>query len=235
MEMATVLFQILILLSILIFGINIGLATGLAKLSKKLLSLICIVYGGSILLMGYVCVIHSEIISSVIQGSNTEFYLLLAGIMLIAGILTIREWRVHDGNTKLSIYLSLIAPYPCYILSLIALILYINPTKDMESIKLILFIVVALIIVIVLTYIISKYTRLVKKAYQTIMGNFMITLGSYYLLLALIMPNISIIRSGDLAAIKIGSIEEIIEFIILLIVLLIIGFILNRKSEGILK
>lgn len=235
MDIATILFEILILLSILIFGVNIGLATGLAKLSKIFLIIIDIIYGGSILIMGYIATIHSEILLSIINGSTTEFYLSLSAILLIAGILTIREWRLHDNNTKLSIYLSLIAPYPCYILSLIALILYVNPNGELESTKIIMMIALSLMLVIVITYFISKHTRLIKKSYQSILGNFMISLGSYYLLLALIMPNMSVIRSSELAAIKIGSIEEIIEFIVLIIIFLFIGFVFSRQQDDVLK
>ena len=233
--MTIVLFQILIILSVIVFGINIGLATGLAKISKKLLSIICVVYGSTIVILGYIATIHSEVILSMIQGSNTEFYLLLAAILLMAGILTIREWRLHDKNTNLAIYLSIIAPYPCYILSIIALILYINPSGDLESTKLIILIALSLIIIILFTYFISKHTKLIKKPYQTILGNFMISLGSYYLLLALIMPNMAIMRSKELAAIKIGSVPDTIGVIILLIIFLTIGIIMNRQDEDILK
>ena len=44
--MMSVLWQFGILAAILVFGIKVGLASGLANLSKKLLAIICVGYGG---------------------------------------------------------------------------------------------------------------------------------------------------------------------------------------------
>ena len=45
MDMMSVLWQFGILAAILVFGIKVGLASGLANLSKKLFALICIEIG----------------------------------------------------------------------------------------------------------------------------------------------------------------------------------------------
>ena len=75
------------------------------------------------------------------------------------------------------------------------------------------------------------------KAYYgvSVDGNFMISLGSYYLILALVMPNVSVIRNEELASIKLGSPEEIIAVILLIVILLAVGIMINRKTDNIFK
>ena len=51
MDMMSVLWQVGIFASVLVFGVKIGLASGLANLSKKLFAIICIAYGGGVVLI----------------------------------------------------------------------------------------------------------------------------------------------------------------------------------------
>ena len=46
MDMMSVMWQFGVLAAVIIFGIKIGLASGLANLSKKLFACICVGYGG---------------------------------------------------------------------------------------------------------------------------------------------------------------------------------------------
>ena len=49
MEIFNILMQVGVLSAVLVFGIKVGLASGLANLSKKYLAAICIGYGAGIL------------------------------------------------------------------------------------------------------------------------------------------------------------------------------------------
>ena len=60
MDMMSVLWQFGILAAILVFGVKVGLASGLANLSKKLLAIICIGYGGGVLLISAVASLYAE-------------------------------------------------------------------------------------------------------------------------------------------------------------------------------
>ena len=51
MEVFNILMQVGILSAVLVFGIKVGLASGLANLSKKYLAAICIGYGAGILIL----------------------------------------------------------------------------------------------------------------------------------------------------------------------------------------
>ena len=90
MDMMSVLWQFGVLAAVIIFGIKIGLASGLANLSKKLFAGICIGYGGGVLLCTYIASFFAEQITEAIYSYNTVFYIIMASIMIIAGLFTIR-------------------------------------------------------------------------------------------------------------------------------------------------
>ena len=92
MDMMGVLWQVGIFASVLVFGVKIGLASGLANLSKKLFAVICIAYGGGVVLISAIASLYSEQLVQAIYSYNTIFYIIMASIMIIAGLFTIREW-----------------------------------------------------------------------------------------------------------------------------------------------
>jgi len=51
MDVVSILWQLGILSAVLIFGVKLGLATGLANMSRKYLALVSIGYGGGVLLL----------------------------------------------------------------------------------------------------------------------------------------------------------------------------------------
>ena len=51
MDVINILWQLGILSAVLIFGIKLGLATGLANMSKKYLAMVSIGYGGGVLIL----------------------------------------------------------------------------------------------------------------------------------------------------------------------------------------
>ena len=113
MDIMSVLWQFGIFASVVIFGIKIGLASGLADLSKKLFAGICISYGAGIIIISYIASFFTDQLVQAIYGYNTMFYIIMASIMIIAGLFTIREWKIHDKNTSTATSLAIIAPCPC--------------------------------------------------------------------------------------------------------------------------
>lgn len=125
MDMMSVMWQFGVLAAVIIFGIKIGLASGLANLSKKLFACICVGYGGGVLLCTYVASFFAEQITEAIYSYNTVFYIIMASIMIIAGLFTIREWKVHDKNTTTATCLAVVAPCPCCFGAIIASVLIV--------------------------------------------------------------------------------------------------------------
>ena len=232
----SVLWQFGILAAILVFGIKVGLASGLANLSKKLLAIICIGYGGGVLIISAVASLYAEQLTQAIYSYNSIFYIIMALIMIIAGLITIREWKVHDHNTSTATSLAVIAPCPCCFGSIVASILIVAPTIGVGAFYLSWFAAAALVAVIIIAYfasnIVIKYT---SKPYPIILGNFMLLLGAYFLLSAIVIPNIAGSLSKDFGNLAMSSPESVIAVVVMLIALVIFGIFLNKRSKSLLE
>ena len=236
MDMMSVLWQFGILAAILVFGIKVGLASGLANLSKKLLAIICIGYGGGVLIISAIASLYAEQLTQAIYSYNSIFYIIMALIMIIAGLITIREWKVHDHNTSTATSLAVIAPCPCCFGSIVASILIVAPTIGVGAFYLSWFAAAALVAVIIITYFASNtLLRFTSKPYPIILGNFMLLLGAYFLLSAIVIPNIAGSLSKDFSELTMGSPQAIIAVVVMLIVLVIVGVLLNKKSKSLLE
>ena len=235
MDMMSVLWQFGILAAILVFGVKVGLASGLANLSKKLLAIICIGYGGGVLLISAVASLYAEQLTQAIYSYNSVFYIIMALIMIIAGLITIREWKVHDHNTSTATSLAVIAPCPCCFGSIVASILIVAPTIGVGAFYLSWFAAAALVAVILIAYfasnIVVKYT---SKPYPIILGNFMLLLGAYFLLSAIVIPNIAGSLSKDFSDLTMSSPGSIIAIVVMIIVLVAVGIFLNKTSKSLL-
>lgn len=236
MDMMSVLWQFGILAAILVFGIKVGLASGLANLSKKLLAIICVGYGGGVLIISAVASLYAEQLTQAIYSYNSVFYIIMALIMIIAGLITIREWKVHDHNTSTATSLAVIAPCPCCFGSIVASILIVAPTIGVGAFYLSWFAAAALVAVIIITYFASNIiVKLTSKPYPIILGNFMLLLGAYFLLSAIVIPNIAGSLSKDFKDLTMNSPESIIAVIVMVVVLVIIGVFLSKKSKSLLE
>lgn len=91
MDTISILWQLGILASIIVFGVKLGLATGLANLSKKYLATICVGYGGGVLILAQISSYYTKQIIDMIYTYNSLFFIIMAIIMILAGIFTIRE------------------------------------------------------------------------------------------------------------------------------------------------
>ncbi len=63
MDMMSVMWQFGVLAAVIIFGIKIGLASGLANLSKKLFACICVGYGGGV----YLHMLHHSLLNRLLK------------------------------------------------------------------------------------------------------------------------------------------------------------------------
>lgn len=236
MDMMGVLWQFGILAAILVFGIKVGLASGLANLSKKLLAIICVGYGGGVLIISAVASLYAEQLTQAIYSYNSIFYIIMALIMIIAGLITIREWKVHDHNTSTATSLAVIAPCPCCFGSIVASILIVAPTIGVGAFYLSWFAAAALVAVIIITYFASNViVKLTSKPYPIILGNFMLLLGAYFLLSAIVIPNIAGSLSKDFGELSISAPQSVIAVVIMIVALVIIGVFLNKKSKSLLE
>ena len=232
MDMMSVLWQVGIFASVMVFGIKIGLATGLANLSKKLFAVICILYGGGVVVISAIASLYAEQLVQAIYSYNTIFYIIMASIMIIAGLFTIREWKIHDKNTSTATSLAIIAPCPCCFGSIIASVLVVAPTIGVSSLNLSWYAAAALVAVMIVTYFASNtIVRFIKKPYPVILGNFMLLLGAYFLLSAIVIPNIAGVLSKTLSPISIGSPQDVLMILAAFAILIVAGVVFNRRGN----
>lgn len=236
MDMMSVLWQVGIFASVLVFGIKIGLASGLANLSKKLFAVICILYGGGVIGISAIASLFADQLIQAIYSYNSIFYIAMASIMIIAGLFTIREWKIHDKNTSTATSLAIIAPCPCCFGSIIASVLIVAPTIGVTSLDLSWYAAAALVAVMVVTYFASNnIVKVIKKPYPIVLGNFMLLLGAYFLLSAIVIPNIAGVLSKTLSPVSISSPQDILMVIIAFAILLFGGIVLNKRGRSILE
>ena len=236
MDMMSVLWQVGIFASVLVFGVKIGLASGLANLSKRLFAIICIAYGGGVVLISAIASLYAEQLIQAIYGYNTIFYIIMASIMIVAGLFTIREWKIHDKNTSTATSLAIIAPCPCCFGSIIASVLIVAPTIGVSSLNLSWYAAAALVGVMIVTYNASNtIIRFISKPYPVVLGNFMLLLGAYFLLSAIVIPNIAGALSKTTTPITIGSPQDVLMIILAFAILIAGGFILKRNGRTILE
>lgn len=232
MDVINMLWQLGILAAVLIFGFKLGLATGLANMSKKYLAWVSIGYGGGVLVLAEISSFYTNQITELIYAYNFEFFLIMAIIMIAAGIFTIREYKVFERNTTAATCMAVVAPCPCCFGSIIVSILLVAPTVGLGTVELSVYVALALVLTIVLTYFASNYLiKFIKKPYPIVLGNFMFFLGIYFLLSALFLPNIATMLGNPMDAITIGSVNHLVGVLILIVLVMVLGGIYYKKHN----
>ena len=233
MDAISILWQLGILSAVLIFGIKLGLATGLANMSKRYLALVSAGYGIGVLILTEIASFYTTKITDWIYTYNFEFFLIMAIIMILAGIFTIREYKVFERNTTAATCMAIVAPCPCCFGSILVSILLVAPTIGLGLMNLSLIVASALVLTIVVTYFASNYlVRFINKPYPIVLGNFMFFLGIYFLLSALFLPNITAMIQNPMDAISIASVDNVSISIIVILVIMAIGGIISKKNTN---
>lgn len=233
MDVINMLWQLGILSAVLIFGVKLGLATGLANMSKKYLALVSIGYGGGVLILTEISSFYTAQITDLIYTYNFEFFIIMAVIMILAGIFTIREYKVFEKNTTAATCMAVVAPCPCCFGSIIVSIMLVAPTVGLGLFDLSVYVALALVLTIVVTYFSSNYlVRFINKPYPIVLGNFMFFLGIYFLLSALFLPNITAMIQNPMDAITIVSVDYVSITIIVMLVIMALGGIISKKNTN---
>lgn len=232
LDLVAILWQFGILSAVLIFGIKLGIATGLANVSKSWTLLTALAYGAGILILTQIASLYSAQIVDVIYSYNFVFFLTMAIIMILAGIFTIREWKIFEKNTTKATCLAVVAPCPCCFGSIIVSILLVAPTVGLGPFNLSKYVALMLMITIGIFYYFSNYlVDRINKPYPIVLGNFMLFLGLYFLASALILPNIAGVMSKTMGPVIITSPMNLLYISIAVVVLIVLGYIINRKDN----
>ena len=232
MEMFSALWQIGVFAAVILFGTKLGIASGLANLSKKKLALLCLGYGGGIMILSAIASLYTSQITELINKYNSILFLIMAIIMIAAGIYTIKEWKKHEKNTMRTTRMILVAPCPCYFGSILASIIMAAPTVGLGAFSLSQYVAVVMVVVIVIGYFASNLiVKFLKKPYPIVIGNFMLFLGIYFLLSSILIPNIIQVFNQSMRSMTIPSLTSLALSFAIAIVIVVVGIIVSRRND----
>ena len=236
MEILSALWQLGVFAAVILFGTKLGIASGLAKLSKRNLALLCLGYGGGIMLLSAIASFYTSQMTEIINNYNSIIYLVMAIIMIFSGIYTIKEWKKYERNTMRTTRMILIAPCPCYFGSILASIIMAAPTVGLGAFSLSQYVALAMVLVILIGYFASNLiVNFLKKPYPIVIGNFMLFLGIYFLLSSILIPNIIQSFNQSMRSITIPSLGSLAIAFSLAIAIAIVGILLSRRNDFLIK
>ena len=236
MEILSALWQLGVFAAVILFGSKLGIASGLANLSKRNLALLCLAYGGGIMLLSAIASLYTSQMTEIINSYNSIIYLIMAIIMIFSGIYTIKEWKKHENNTMRTTRMILVAPCPCYFGSILASIIMAAPTIGLGAFSLSQYVAIAMVLVILLGYFASNLiVKFLKKPYPIVIGNFMLFLGVYFLLSSILIPNIIQAFNQSMRFMTIPSLTSLALTFLLAIGIAIMGIMISRRNDFLIK
>ncbi|MBB6402370.1 putative transporter [Methanococcus maripaludis] len=225
------LWQLGLMSAIIIFGIKIGLSLGFSGLSKKVSGTIVLLYGLGTLLLSKLASGYVDVIQTVIYEYNFVIFIVMSLMILYAGFHTIKEWKINQKNSVASCSLAMIAPCPCCFGAVIASIVLISPTLGISTFEIGKYASLILMITIGAVYLLSDaISRVLRAPRPVLMGNFMIFAGFYFLISALIIPNIVAGMSIQMSPMEYPEFSSLSHVFLITFGLLIIGIIKNKKG-----
>ena len=236
MDILSALWQLGVFAAVILFGTKLGITSGLANLSKRNLALLCLAYGGGIILLSAIASLYTKQITEIINSYNSIIYLIMAIIMIFSGIYTIKEWKKHENNTMRTTRMILVAPCPCYFGSILASIIMAAPTIGLGAFSLSQYVAIAMVLVILLGYFASNLiVKFLKKPYPIVIGNFMLFLGIYFLLSSILIPNIIQAFNQSMRFMTIPSLTSLALTFLLAIGIAIMGIMISRRNDFLIK
>ena len=213
-----------VLIGILIFALKVSLGCGLSSLSQRE---VLAVAGGYLLLslmVGYALDIIPKRYMSSILDLGVAMHIVLALLLVIAGVMTARRWSQHRCDISRRTFWFLSMPCPACLAatfiscSILAGLIDVAPWKIGLSVGLIFFAAITVI---------SSLMKSISKSPSTL-GNIMIFIGLFYILSILVIPAyLQIPKSSSQIAISIPA-ADLINSSLFMISLITLGFVSRR-------
>lgn len=227
-----ILWQAGVIAAIIVFGVKIGLGSAMANLSKKSILLLISIYGIGIYIATQIASIYSSQFTNFVISYNMPIFIVMSIIMILAGLTSIREWKVHKCNTSTTSALAVIAPSPCCFLSITITAIFVAPIIGLSIGELSPIISIILALVIIVSYFSANIiVNFIKKPYPIILGNFMLFLGVYFLLAALLLPNLIEGFKKIMKPISLIDVNLMLYLIPVILLLLIVGAFFSKKTS----
>ena len=232
MNIITMAWELGIISVLLIFGAKIGLAIGFAGLRRRYAAGIIIGYGVGLYLLIWIL---GKAIGNIYPTLNKYIVyitLLMAAILIAAGIHTLHEWKQKKKNTAQMTCLAMVAPCPCCFGAVLAAIILAAPMVGVSSLLLGKYSAILLSVFIAVFYLFSKViVDALNKPYPIILGNFMLFVGLYFLIATILIPNISALASSKFSPVNVPAPHILLSTALALFALLIVGGYYYKKKS----
>ena len=230
--MAELIWECVTVSLVLLFGINIGLAIGLTEIRKKEALALSVSYGLILLILSTIA--NFYVSSSVV----TDYIPLILGIIgiviILSGIYTIYKWK--KSKEKYSSFLSaaVLSSSICCFAGFTCVFTVLSKSLTSPLLEINAIMAVALILLIFIFYLFSKFLRNAETPYPVLLGNFMVLNGFYFLIMAAFIPNIVKLSSLQTSALTVNSdLSSLIFLITGFLGVFLLGAYL--EGEGIIK
>ena len=226
------LWQLGVFSAVLIFGIKIGMAMGFANITKKQVLLISLINVISIIALSKLCEPYIDTLYQIINQYSYYLFGIMAIIILLTGIHTVREWKLTQKTHASLTCLALVVPCPCCIAAVVGSIIVVAPIIGLSSVLLGSISAFLLMFIIVLFYFLSEWiVEKINKPYPVVLGNFMIFVGLYFLIAMTILPNLSKVLYDNFDSFSISIPYNLIGVGLVMLIIIAIVYYYNSKTN----
>ena len=230
--MLDMLWQLGVLSAVIIFGVKIGMAMGFAGLTKKQVLLIASINAICIIILSKLCEPYTDLLYQVINQYSYILFGIMAIIILITGIHTVKEWKTNHKSHATATCMALVVPCPCCIAAILGSIIISAPIISLSTLLLGTLSALLLVLVMVVVYFLSeKIVEKINKPFPIVLGNFMIFVGLYFLIAMSILPNLSKALLDNYDSFSIGVPYDLLKVFAVLALVVIIAYFIKSKSN----
>lgn len=221
--MADLIWEGLSISIILLFGINIGLALGLTKLSKKKIITTSISYGLIIFLMITIANFYSTNLYNVFNEYIPAILGIIGLITILSGIYTIKKWKKNKLEYYTFSELAILSSSICFFIGLISVVILLSKSIEAFFIEISGIMTLTIILLIMIFYSFANFLRNAERPYPVVLANFMILNGFYFLITALFLPGIENLTLVQTSALSIDSTSSLVFLIMAGVGIFLVG------------
>lgn len=213
MTSISVTWSFLITSIIILFGTMNGVGISLKKISKLNFALITLIYAIVIFVLLFIISLNNHLSYDFFNHYIAEIIGILGLLVLLAGILTIKNWK---GNKEIA-YLN----NPAFTVPVIGgtvgvtsvYVLLIGPNSG-NNIELMLAIFFGLLLISFIAFGVSKFLKKLEKPYPIIVTNFMVLVGFFFIMFAAFIPNIATLSNLHMNPLYLRSTDYVVFLVI---------------------